>query len=165
EPRPGAVGRSQRVPSRPAAGAAEAPAGRARGGAELERASLFRTRASRSDVYSLQRSFMDERLGTLEQLLLLALLRLGEEAPGVPIRDEIEARTGRVLSPGAVYTALDRLERRGLVRSRVGAPTPERGGKRKRHSRLTGRGATTLARVHTSLVQMARGLAPKLGAS
>ena len=58
---------------------------------------------------------MAERLGSLEQLLLLALLRLGDDAYGVPIRDEIEERTGRVISPGAIYTALDRLETRGLV--------------------------------------------------
>src|ERR1044071_3738370 len=76
-------------------------------------------------VYSLQCRFMPERLGSLEQLLLLALLRLGDDAYGVPIRDEIEERTGRVISPGAIYTALDRLETRGLVRSRLGEPTPE----------------------------------------
>ena len=108
---------------------------------------------------------MSERLGSLEQLLLLALLRLGGEPYGVPIRDEIEARTGRVVSPGAIYTALDRLETRGLVRSRLGDPTPERGGKRKRHYRLTARGASALADAHSSLSQMTRGLEPKLGSS
>jgi PadR family transcriptional regulator len=108
---------------------------------------------------------MPERLGSFEQLLLLALLRLGDDTYGVPILEEIEERTGRVISPGAIYTALDRLERRGLVRSRLGDPTPERGGKRKRHYRLTARGARALADAHTSLSRMARGLEPKLGSS
>jgi PadR family transcriptional regulator PadR len=108
---------------------------------------------------------MAERLGSLEQLLLLALLRLGDEAYGVPIRDEIEERTGRALSPGAIYTALDRLETRGLVRSRLGDPTPERGGKRKRHYRLTARGSNAVAEAHSGLARMARGLEPKLGSS
>jgi PadR family transcriptional regulator PadR len=108
---------------------------------------------------------MPERLGSLEQLLLLALLRLGDEPYGVPIRDEIEERTGRVVSPGAIYTALDRLESRGLVRSRLGDPTPERGGKSKRHYRLTARGARAVAEAHASLAEMARGLEPKLGSS
>jgi DNA-binding PadR family transcriptional regulator len=106
---------------------------------------------------------MNDRLGSLEQLLLLALLRLGGEPYGVPIREEIEARTGRALSPGAIYTALDRLETRGLVRSRLGEPTPERGGKRKRHYRLTARGAQAVADAHAGLTEMARGLEPKLG--
>jgi PadR family transcriptional regulator len=108
---------------------------------------------------------MTERLGSLEQLLLLALLRLGDDAYGVPIRDEIEERTGRVISPGAIYTALDRLETRGLVRSRLGDPTPERGGKRKRHYRLTAKGSTALADAHSGLAEMTRGLEPKLGSS
>jgi PadR family transcriptional regulator, regulatory protein PadR len=104
-----------------------------------------------------------DRLGTFEQLLLLALTRLGDDTYGVPIRDEIEARTGRAVSPGAIYTALDRLERRGLVRSRLGDPTAERGGKRKRHYRLTARGADAIAHAHSTIAQMARGLKPKLG--
>jgi DNA-binding PadR family transcriptional regulator len=105
------------------------------------------------------------RLGAFEQLLLLALVRLGDDTYGVPIRDEIETRTGRVVSPGAVYTALDRLERRGLVRSRIGDPTPERGGKRKRHYRLTARGASAIASAHSTIAQMAHGLKPKLDLS
>ena len=70
-----------------------------------------------------------------------------------------------MVSPGAIYTVLDRLERRGLVRSRLGEPTPERGGKRKRHYRLTARGSNALADAHSSLAQMTRGLEPKLGSS
>jgi PadR family transcriptional regulator PadR len=105
----------------------------------------------------------DHRLGTFEQLLLLALVRLGQDTYGVPIRAEIESRTGRVVSPGAIYTALDRLERRGLVRSALGEPNAERGGKRKRLYRLTTTGAAAIAHVHGQIADMARGLKPKLG--
>ena len=105
------------------------------------------------------------RLGTFEQLLLLALMRLGDGTYGVPIRDEIESRTGRAVSPGAVYTALDRLERRGLVRSTLGDPNPSRGGKRKRLYRLTASGARALATARNQIDEMARGLKPKLGTS
>jgi PadR family transcriptional regulator PadR len=103
------------------------------------------------------------RLGTFEQLLLLALVRLGDDTYGVPIRAEIERRTGRAMSPGAIYTALDRLERRGLVRSTLGEPTAERGGKRKRLYRMTASGARAIAAVHGQIAEMARGLKPKLG--
>ena len=102
------------------------------------------------------------RLGAFEHLLLLALVRLGDGTYGVPIRDDIEARTGRVVSPGAIYTALDRLERRGLVRSALGEPTPERGGKRKRCYRLTTKGAAALKDAHVAVTQMAQGIRPRL---
>ena len=104
-----------------------------------------------------------ERLGAFEQLLLLALVRLGDDTYGVPIREEIEGRTGRLVSPGAIYTALDRLETRGLVRSRLGDASAERGGKRKRLYRLTARGAGAIAQAHSTIAQMAQGLKPKLG--
>jgi len=104
-----------------------------------------------------------ERLGAFEQLLLLALVRLGDDTYGVPIREEIEGRTGRLVSPGAIYTALDRLETRGLVRSRLGDASAERGGKRKRLYRLTARGAGAIAQAHATMAQMAQGLKPKLG--
>jgi DNA-binding PadR family transcriptional regulator len=101
---------------------------------------------------------MRRHLGELEQVLLLALARLGDEAYGAGIAALIEERTGRVLSPGAIYTALDRLERRGFVTSRWGDPTPERGGKRKRHYRLRAAGATALREAQAALARMARGL-------
>jgi len=104
-----------------------------------------------------------ERLGAFEQLLLLALVRLGDDTYGVPIREEIEGRTGRLISPGAIYTALDRLETRGLVRSRLGDASAARGGKRKRLYRLTARGAGAIAQAHSTMAQMAHGLKPKLG--
>ena len=102
------------------------------------------------------------RLGAFEHLLLLALVRLGDDTYGVPIRDELEARTGRVVSPGAIYTALDRLEQRGLVRSQLGEPTPARGGKRKRCYRLTARGSAALRDAHGAIAQMTQGIKPKL---
>jgi len=105
---------------------------------------------------------MRRHLGELEQVLLLALAHLGEEAYGVSIASLIEARTGRVLSPGAIYTALDRLDRRGFVSSRWGDPTPERGGKRKRYYRLRPAGALALRQTQAALARMARGLKTKV---
>jgi DNA-binding PadR family transcriptional regulator len=106
-------------------------------------------------------------LGEFEQLLLYALLRngSGEFASGLDIARTIETRTGRVISPGAIYTGFNRLEVRRLVTSRLGEPSPERGGKRRRLYRLTALGARTLATSHAALGEMARGLAPKLRSS
>jgi PadR family transcriptional regulator, regulatory protein PadR len=108
---------------------------------------------------------MRSYLGEFEQLLLLALLQLDEAAYGARVREAIEARTGRTISPGAVYTALDRLEARGLVLSYLGEPTPQRGGKRKRYYRLEPGGAELLRRSHAAIARMARGLEPKLETS
>lgn len=105
---------------------------------------------------------MAKHLGEFEQLLLFAVLRLKDDAYGVTIRREIEARTGRELSAGAVYTALERLERRGLLVSSVGGATPERGGRRKRYYRLEPAGAATLQRSYGNLRRMAEGLAGRL---
>ena len=66
-------------------------------------------------------------LGEFEQVVMLAVLRLGDDAYGVPIRQEIVSCTGRDASAGAIYTTLERLEDKGLVRSRFGDPTPQRG--------------------------------------
>jgi DNA-binding PadR family transcriptional regulator len=105
---------------------------------------------------------MPETLGDFEQRILLALLRLGADAYGVTIRGEIEARTGRPIAPGALYTALARMEKRGLVASRLGEPTPERGGKRKRLYTVQPAGERALARVYESLRLMASGMASRL---
>jgi PadR family transcriptional regulator PadR len=105
---------------------------------------------------------MDTRLGEFEQLLLFALLRVGEDAYGLTLRREIETRTSRVVSAGAVYTAMERLEARGFVSSVIGEPTPQRGGKRKKHYRLEQAGARALTRSYDSLHEMARGVLPKL---
>jgi len=71
-------------------------------------------------------------LGEFEHIVILALLRLADRAYGVTVRQEIEERTGREVSIGAIYATLDRLEAKGYVKSVVGEPTPERGGRSKR---------------------------------
>ena len=95
------------------------------------------------------------RLGELEQIILFALLRLGDSAYGASVAGEILERTGQAVSPGAVYTTLERLEARGYVSSRFGEPTPERGGKRKKHYRLEAAGAEALSRSWSALRRMA----------
>ena len=100
--------------------------------------------------------------GEYEQLYLIAHVRLGTDAYGVSIRGEIEKRTGRAISAGALYTALDRMEKRGLVTTRLGDPTPQRGGKRKRLYSLQPSGERALARVYESLRLMASGVAARL---
>ena len=100
-------------------------------------------------------------LGEFEQLVLFAVLHL-DDAYGVTIRREIERRTGRAVSAGAIYTTLERLEARGLVSSSWGDPTPERGGKRKRYYALRPAGRQALARSWDAMRAMARGVAPKL---
>ena len=105
---------------------------------------------------------MPRHLGELEQLLLFALLRLGDRAHGGTVRELIHERTGRTLSPGAIHTAMDRLERRGYVQSHLGEPTPERGGKRKRLYQLRPAGAAALRDTHSVIATMARGMKPRL---
>ncbi len=101
-------------------------------------------------------------LGEFEQLLLFALLRLGDDVSGTGILHEIEKRAGRSPSPGAIYNSMERLRRRGLVASRLGEPTPERGGKRKKLYTLTGRGAKALKISYEAMLEMSSGLAAKL---
>lgn len=103
-------------------------------------------------------------LGELEQLLLFAVLRLGDGAYGNAVREEIEARTGRVVSPGAVYTVLDRLEAKELVASEVTAATPARGGRRMRRYWMEPAGARALRDVYAGLRRMAQGLDSRLDA-
>lgn len=79
-------------------------------------------------------------LGEFEQIVILAVRRLGENAYGVSIGDEIEQKTGRITSPGALYTTLTRLEEKGLLKSRLGAPTADRGGRAKRLVKVTAAG-------------------------
>ena len=99
-----------------------------------------------------------DSLGEFEQSALLAVAHLGEQAYGVTIRREIEARTGRNVSIGALYTALDRLERKGLVSSRMSDPTPERGGRSRRYYELRAAGATALRQSRDRLERMWAGL-------
>ncbi len=99
-----------------------------------------------------------EVLGEFEQSALLAIAHLGDKAYGVTIRREIEARTGRKVSTGALYTALDRLARKGLVSSTMSDPTPERGGRSKRYYALRAAGATALREARARLDRMWAGL-------
>lgn len=85
-------------------------------------------------------------------------MRLGNEAYGVTVRREIETRTQRDISIGAVYATLDRMETKGLVRSRVGEPTATRGGRAKRHFEITRRGVAAVNRTHEALRNMSDGL-------
>ena len=97
-------------------------------------------------------------LGELEQFLLLAILRLGGEAYGAEIRAELLARAGRSITPGAIYPTLDRLEQRGLLRSRVGDPTPLRGGRSRRHFRVTAAGLAEIRQSWAQTRALAAGL-------
>jgi DNA-binding PadR family transcriptional regulator len=97
-------------------------------------------------------------LGEFEHIVVLALLRLGDRAYGVTVRQEIEFRTNREVSIGAVYATLDRLEAKGYVRSRLGEPTPERGGRSKRFFRVTAKGLAAVSRTHHALECMTKGL-------
>lgn len=97
-------------------------------------------------------------LGALEHLVLLALARLRDHAYGVTIRQEIEARTGRRLSLGAMYPTLDRLEQKGLVSSYMSGPTGQRGGRSRRHYRLEPRGADALVNARRQFSSLWAGL-------
>jgi len=105
---------------------------------------------------------MSESLGRFEELILLALLRLGPDAYGLAVRREIEERTARDISTGALYTALKRLEERGLVSSRMGEPTAERGGRRKKHYALEAAGVRALRSSYLDYTKMAEGMGSKL---
>jgi DNA-binding PadR family transcriptional regulator len=97
-------------------------------------------------------------LGDLEQLLLLAILRLGDEAYGVTIRAEILAKASRNVSPGALFTMLVRMEDKGLLRSRMGEPTTERGGRAKRYFTVTAKGVTALKASQQAYLNLMQGL-------
>jgi DNA-binding PadR family transcriptional regulator len=99
-----------------------------------------------------------EHLGEFEQIVLLAILRLDEEAYGVPIREEIERRTGRTLTVGALYRTLDRLEHKGYVSSAFSDPTPERGGRSKRYFSVKPLGLRTLRASRAAMSAMWEGL-------
>lgn len=101
---------------------------------------------------------MSNALSEVEVLSLAALAHLGPEAYGVSIREEIEHRTGRSLSVGSLYKALHRLEKRGLVSTRVGKPTAVRGGRAKKHIRLEPAGQAALSASIRSINNMVDGL-------
>ena len=102
--------------------------------------------------------------GEFEQVVLLTVARLGEDAYGVAIRQEIEDRTGRDVGIGSVYSALDRMEEKGFVSSTVGDPTPERGGKAKRYYKLERAGVLALHRARDMFARLWEGLVLDEGA-
>jgi DNA-binding PadR family transcriptional regulator len=101
-------------------------------------------------------------LGEFELIVLAALERLGEDAYGITVRNEIEERTGRAVSIGAVYATLGRLGDKGYVTFRVSEPTPVRGGRARKHARLTASGQRAFRASARALHQMLDGLHPEL---
>lgn len=97
-------------------------------------------------------------LGEFEQLILLAILRLRHDAYGVTIRAELADRAERTVAPGALYTALGRLETKGLITSRMSDPTPQRGGRAKRHATVTAAGMEALTRSLQAYERLLDGL-------
>ena len=95
-------------------------------------------------------------LGEFELLVMLTVIRLGDSAYGVPISREIELRTGRDVAFGTVYATLERLQQKGLVRSELGDPTPERGGRAKRYFQVTAAGLRTVRETKRSLIEIGR---------
>jgi len=102
-------------------------------------------------------------LGEFEQVVLLAILRLGEDAYAVAVQNEIQRCTGRELSRGSIYITLDRLETKGYLKSRLADPTPERGGRAKRYYALRPRAVEALRESRRALVALWRGLETALG--
>ncbi len=101
-------------------------------------------------------------LGEFEHIVLLAILRLGDDAYAIPIREEIEARTGRSVARGALYTALERLETKRCLRSRLGEPLPERGGRARRYFTVTAAGMASIRSSRRSLLRLWQGLEERL---
>ncbi len=104
-----------------------------------------------------------ELLGPLEHITLLALIRLEANAYGMTVRREIEERTGRDISIGAVYATLERLEAKGYVSSFTGEPTAERGGRAKRFFRMEADGQQALSASHEAIRKMTHGLKSRWG--
>ena len=100
-------------------------------------------------------------LGEFELMVLLALIRLDENAYGVPVAKEIEKCSGREVAFGSVYAALERLEEKGFVTSRMGEPTAERGGRAKRYFQVTDRGLRAVRETRRALVTLWSGV-PRL---
>ena len=99
-----------------------------------------------------------DSLGEFEQLVMLAVLRLREEAYGMTVRREIEERTGRESAIGAVYATLDRLEHKGLVRSHETAASDDRGGRPRRTYQVTAVGQKSLQETRKALASMMEGI-------
>jgi DNA-binding PadR family transcriptional regulator len=97
-------------------------------------------------------------LGEFEYAVLLSVLHLDQEAYAVPIRELIEDRTGRPVARGALYTGLDRLEAKGCLRSRMGDPSEERGGKARRYYSVTPAGMKAIRATHEAFASLTKGL-------
>jgi DNA-binding PadR family transcriptional regulator len=97
-------------------------------------------------------------VGEFEHIVLLAILRLADQAYGVTVRQEIQSRIRREISIGAVYAILDRLETKGYVKSCHGDPTPERGGRSKRFFHITAEGLGAVERTRHAIQSMTQGL-------
>jgi DNA-binding PadR family transcriptional regulator len=97
-------------------------------------------------------------LGEFELMILLALIRLGDDAYGVPISKELLETTGRDVALGSVYAALDRLEQKEFVSSMLGDPTPARGGRAKRYFRVTPKGLREAKMTKKALISLWRGI-------
>jgi PadR family transcriptional regulator PadR len=102
-------------------------------------------------------------LGEFEQIVMLAILRLQDEAYAIPIREEIEAKTTRSVARGALYTALERLETKRCLRSRMSAPLAERGGRSRRYFTVTPAGLAALRASRRALQELWQGLDEVLG--
>ncbi len=102
-------------------------------------------------------------IGGFEQMVLLAALRLQNGAYAVTIRQELEERAGRNVARGALYTVLERLESKGFLSSRMGDPSPERGGRSRRYYKVTTLGVNALKDSKDAIVGLWRGLESVLG--
>src|ERR1041385_3309086 len=98
-------------------------------------------------------------LGEFEYLILTAAAKLGDDAYGAAIREDIEEASGRRCSIGALYTTIDRLERKGYVKTHMGEATPQRGGRPKRMVRITGQGTRAAAEFYETVRRVSRGVA------
>jgi DNA-binding PadR family transcriptional regulator len=99
-----------------------------------------------------------QHLTDLELMVLLAVLKLGDEAYGVPIARELEETAGRTVAMGVVYATLERLEERALVTSDLGQPTPERGGRAKKYFRVTKKGLHDVRATQRALIALWGGI-------
>jgi DNA-binding PadR family transcriptional regulator len=107
----------------------------------------------------------DVYLGEFEQVVLLAILRLKDDAYAIPIREEIVTRTGRAVARGALYTALDRLESKRCLRSKMSGPLAQRGGRARRYFTVTPAGLSALRASRHALLRLWSGLESTLGRS
>ena len=101
---------------------------------------------------------MADTLGEFEQLVMLAVMRVGDKAYGVPIHEELSSRARRAVSLAAVYKTLERLEAKGYVSTRVGEPTAERGGRRRKYFSIEAAGRAALRESLAALRRMTAGI-------